>query len=187
WPCEILRENKGRDPKQRPKGKQAGVRNSLRARAHRTPLPSILLANVQSLENKLDDLRARVKFQRDIRDCNLLCFTETWLNPAVQTSVVMKCLERLQDKGADSGRKQERNYQTPVINESPVERVGSFRYLGVHITQDLSWFCHINTVVKKAWQSLYHLRCLRYFRLPSKVLRNFYSCTIESILMGNSN
>ncbi|KAK3547396.1 hypothetical protein QTP86_018891 [Hemibagrus guttatus] len=33
--------------------------------------------------NKLHDLRARVKFQRDIRYCNLLCFTETWLNPAV--------------------------------------------------------------------------------------------------------
>ncbi|KAK3514234.1 hypothetical protein QTP70_010408 [Hemibagrus guttatus] len=68
--------------------------------------------------------------------------------------------------------KQERNYQTPVINESPVERVDGFRYLGVHITQDLSWSCHINTVVKKAWQCLYHLRRLRYFRLPSKVLRN---------------
>ncbi|MCI4385731.1 hypothetical protein PGIGA_G00054000 [Pangasianodon gigas] len=39
--------------------------------------------NVQSLEKKLEDLRARVKFQRDIRDCSLLCFTETWLNPAV--------------------------------------------------------------------------------------------------------
>ncbi|KAL0196889.1 hypothetical protein M9458_005429, partial [Cirrhinus mrigala] len=26
---------------------------------------------------------------------------------------------------------------------------------------------------------------LRDFRLPSKVLRNFYSCTIESILTGN--
>ncbi|KAK3526575.1 hypothetical protein QTP70_030713 [Hemibagrus guttatus] len=65
-------------------GKRAGVRNRLRARAHRTPLPSILLANVQSLENKFDDLRARVdKCQRYIRDCNLLCFTETWLNPAV--------------------------------------------------------------------------------------------------------
>ncbi|KAK3550105.1 hypothetical protein QTP86_020668, partial [Hemibagrus guttatus] len=63
--------------------------------------------------------------------------------------------------------KQERNYQTPVI-ESPVERVDSFRYLGVHITQDLSWSCHINTVVKKAWQRLYHLRHLRDFRLPSK-------------------
>ncbi|KAI5616883.1 gastrula zinc finger protein XlCGF28.1-like [Silurus asotus] len=83
WPREILRENKGRDPYRRPRGKRAGVRNRLRARAHRAPLPSILLANVQSLENKLDDLRARVKFQRDIWDCNLLCFTETWLNPAV--------------------------------------------------------------------------------------------------------
>ncbi|KAK3556353.1 hypothetical protein QTP70_007091 [Hemibagrus guttatus] len=72
-----------------------------------------------------------------------------------------------------------------MINESPVERVDSFRYLSVHITQELSWFCNINTMVKKARQRLYHLRRLRDFRLPSKVLRNFYSCTIESILMGN--
>ncbi|KAK3569841.1 hypothetical protein QTP86_005854 [Hemibagrus guttatus] len=86
----------------------------------------------------------------------------------------------------DDGKK-ERNYQTPVINKSPVVRVDSFRYLGVNITQDLSWSCNINTVVKKAQQRLYHLRCLRDFRLPSKVLRNFYSCTIESILMGNNN
>ncbi|KAK3556092.1 hypothetical protein QTP70_005252 [Hemibagrus guttatus] len=85
----------------------------------------------------------------------------------------------------DFSTKQQRNYQTPVINERAVERVDSFRYLGVHITQDLSWSCHINTVVKKALQSLYHLRRLRDFTLPSKVLRNFYSCTIESILMGN--
>ncbi|KAK3511606.1 hypothetical protein QTP70_011542 [Hemibagrus guttatus] len=68
----------------------------------------------------------------------------------------------------DFSTKQERNYQTPVINESPVERVDSFRYLGVHITQDLSWSCHIDTMVKKARQHLYHLRRLRDFRLPSK-------------------
>ncbi|KAK3568316.1 hypothetical protein QTP86_003925 [Hemibagrus guttatus] len=85
----------------------------------------------------------------------------------------------------DFSTKQERNYQTPVINESPVERVDSFRYLSVHLTQDLSWSCHINTVVKKSRQHPYNLRHLRDFRLPSKVLRNFYSCTIESILMGN--
>ncbi|KAK1794070.1 hypothetical protein P4O66_010976, partial [Electrophorus voltai] len=29
------------------------------------------------------------------------------------------------------------------------------------------------------------VECLRDFRLPSKVLRNFYTCTIESILTGN--
>ena len=43
------------------------------------PLPSILLDNVQSLVNKVDEIRARVAFQRDIRDCNILCFTETRL------------------------------------------------------------------------------------------------------------
>ncbi|KAK3507146.1 hypothetical protein QTP70_008620 [Hemibagrus guttatus] len=78
-----MRKNKGRDPKRRPRGIRAVVRNRLRARAHHTPLPSIQLANIQSLDNELDDLRARVKFQRDIRDCNLLCFTETLVNPAV--------------------------------------------------------------------------------------------------------
>ncbi len=63
--------------------RRAGIRNRLRERAHSPPLPSILLANVQSLENKMDDLRARISFQRDIRDCNILCLTETWLTPSV--------------------------------------------------------------------------------------------------------
>ncbi|KAK1806304.1 hypothetical protein P4O66_000179 [Electrophorus voltai] len=71
------------------------------------------------------------------------------------------------------------------INGSTVERVDSFRYLGVHISQVLSWSRHTNSLAKKARQRLYHLRCLRDFRLPSKVLRNFYTCTIESILTGN--
>ncbi|KAI5620514.1 gastrula zinc finger protein XlCGF28.1-like [Silurus asotus] len=110
WPREILRENKGRDPYRRLRGKRAGVRNRLRARAHRAPLPSILLANVQSLENKLDDLRARVKFQRDIRDCNLLCFTETWLNPAVPDHAIQPAeffsvyrMDRTLDSGKSRG------------------------------------------------------------------------------------
>jgi hypothetical protein len=40
----------------------------------------MLLLNVQSLDNKEDELRARISFQRDIRECNILCFTETWLS-----------------------------------------------------------------------------------------------------------
>ncbi len=90
WPLEILRStevNDGRlnNPRRRRKhrGRRAGIRNRLRKRAHSPPLPSILLANVRSLENKMDDLRARISFQRDIRDCNILCLTETWLTPTV--------------------------------------------------------------------------------------------------------
>ena len=43
------------------------------------PLPSILLANVQSLVNNVNKIRARVAFQRDIWNCNILSFTETRL------------------------------------------------------------------------------------------------------------
>ncbi len=95
WPLEILRStevDKGRlnNTRRRKKhrGKRAGIRNRLRKRAYSPPLPSILLANVQSLENKMDDLRARISFQRDIRDWNILCLTETWLTPTVPDTAV---------------------------------------------------------------------------------------------------
>ncbi|KAI5100996.1 gastrula zinc finger protein XlCGF28.1-like [Silurus meridionalis] len=71
---------------------------------------SILLANVQSLENKVNDLRARIKFQRDILDCNLLCFTETWLNPAVPDHAIQPAeffsfhlMDRTLESGKSSG------------------------------------------------------------------------------------
>ncbi len=68
--------------------KKRWIRNRLRKRAHSPPLPSLLLANVQSLDNKMDDLRARISFQRDIRDCNIICLTETWLTPSVPDTAV---------------------------------------------------------------------------------------------------
>ncbi len=95
WPLEILRNNvlnndhlNNRRRRRKHRGRRAEIRNRLRKRAHSPPLPSILLANVQSLENKLDDLRARISFQRDIRDCNILCLTETWLTPMVPDTAV---------------------------------------------------------------------------------------------------
>ncbi len=36
----------------------------------------------------MDDLRARISFQWDIRDCNILCLTETWLTPSVPDMAV---------------------------------------------------------------------------------------------------
>ena len=49
---------------------------------------SILLVNVQALDNKLDNLHASISFQQDIRNCNVLWFTETWLNPGIPDSAI---------------------------------------------------------------------------------------------------
>ncbi len=158
WPLEILQnaeENNGhRRRNKKHRGKRAGIRNRLRKWAQSPPLPSILLANVQSLENKIDDLRASISFQWDIRDCNIICLTETWLTPSVPDTAV-----------------------TPSN-----KRVSSFKYLGVNISEDLTWTTYIQTHVKKARQRLYHLRQLRKFRVSPTILKTFYSGTIESVL-----
>ncbi|KAK1794450.1 hypothetical protein P4O66_011319, partial [Electrophorus voltai] len=67
----------------------------------------------------------------------------------------------------DCSKKQERHYQPVRISGTTVERVDSFKYFGVHISQDFSWSCHTSSLAKKARQCLYHLRCLRDFR-PSR-------------------
>ncbi len=78
--------------------------------------------------------------------------------------------------------RQQRPYTPLMINGTPVERVSSFKYLGVNISEDLTWTTHIQTQVKKARQRLYHLRQLRKFRVSPAILKTFYSGAIESVL-----
>ena len=63
-----------------------------------------------------------------------------------------------------------------------MEKVESFKFLCVHITDELKWSTHTDSVVKKAQQCLFNLRRLKKCGLSSKTLTNFYRCTIESIL-----
>ncbi len=69
-----------------------------------------------------------------------------------------------------------------MISGTPVERVSSFKYLGVNISEDLTWTTHIQTQIKKARQRLYHLRQLRKFRVSPAILKTLYSGAIESVL-----
>jgi hypothetical protein len=65
-----------------------------------------------------------------------------------------------------------------------VEKVESFKFLGVHITDKLKWSTQTDSVVKKVQQRLFNLRRLKKFGLSPKTLTNFYRYTIESILSG---
>ncbi len=80
----------------------------------------------------------------------------------------------------DFRKRQQRPYTPLMISGTPVERVSSFKYLGVNISEDLTWTTHIQ--VKKARQRLYHLRQLRKFRVSPAILKTFYSEAIESVL-----
>ncbi len=82
----------------------------------------------------------------------------------------------------DFRKRQQQPYTPLMISGTPVERVSSFKYLGVNISEDLTWTAHIQTQVKKARQRLYHLRQLRKFRVSPAILKTFYSGAIESVL-----
>jgi hypothetical protein len=57
-----------------------------------------------------------------------------------------------------------------------VEKVKSFKFLRVNITDNLKW--------STPQQRLFNLRRLKKFVLAPKTLTNFYRCTTESILLG---
>ncbi len=64
-------------------------------------------------------------------------------------------------------------------------RVRSFEYLGVNISEDLTWTTLIQTPVwfNKARQILYHLRQLRKFRVSPAILKMLTQCI--SVWYGN--
>ncbi len=92
--------------------------------------------------------------------------------------------EREQNQRADRGLQEETAapYTPLMISGTPVERVSSFKYLGVNISEDLTWTAHIQIQDTKARKRLYHLRQLRKFRVSPAILKTFYSGAIESVM-----
>ncbi len=62
------------------RGKRASVLVKLRERGFRTAMPSINLANLRSLPNKMDKLLLFSQTNEDFSNSAALCFTETLLN-----------------------------------------------------------------------------------------------------------
>uniref|UniRef100_A0A3P9JKF7 Reverse transcriptase domain-containing protein n=1 Tax=Oryzias latipes TaxID=8090 RepID=A0A3P9JKF7_ORYLA len=68
------------------------------------------------------------------------------------------------------------------INGERVERVHTFRFLGVVLSNNISWTENITEVIKKAQQRLHFLRVLRKHNLDPSLLTTFYRTSIESLL-----
>lgn len=55
----------------------------------RSPLvPSVFLANIRFVVQKMDDLELRIATDNFVRDCCLLILIETWLHPAIPDNTV---------------------------------------------------------------------------------------------------
>jgi len=80
----------------------------LRKRRFRPYLPSIMMGNVQSLVNKMDELTSLTRSKSVFREGSVMCFTETWLHDNVPDTIVSLAgfqLVRADSSCKESGKK----------------------------------------------------------------------------------
>lgn len=68
------------------------------------------------------------------------------------------------------------------IHSDCIQRVTSFKLLGVHITDNLHWDCHVDAICSKAASRLYFLKQLKRSGLSPRDLLYFYTTTTRPIL-----
>ncbi|KAK0143181.1 hypothetical protein N1851_018704 [Merluccius polli] len=98
---------KSENSKARKRGRKGGIRERIKRQPYRQPLPSVMLGNVQSLRNKVDELRACSQYLSDYRQSCLICLTESWLTEAdPDSSIDLEgfTLVRM-DRNQNSGKK----------------------------------------------------------------------------------
>lgn len=69
--------------------------------------------------------------------------------------------------------------QPLTLNDNQVERVNTYKVVGVTVSKDLSWNEHIGNVMSKANTKLYFLKILRRSGVDSKDMLNFYKSVIR--------
>ena len=63
-----------------------------------------------------------------------------------------------------------------------MERVDNYKYLGMTLTNTVTWAEHISMLIRKCQQRMYFLRKLNRFGVSNKILHMFYRSTVESII-----
>ena len=84
----LLNLNLPNEMKRRKRGKAGGVRKRLKSRKFKPYLPSIIMGNVQSLNNKMDELHGYARYMHEFKHISLMSFTETWLNETITDDCV---------------------------------------------------------------------------------------------------
>ncbi len=70
------------------RGRRGGVRQRLRRRRNRPPLPCMILSNVRSLRSKIDELRTNTRVCCKYRESSVMVLTETWLHRDIPDSLI---------------------------------------------------------------------------------------------------
>ena len=68
-----------------------------------------------------------------------------------------------------------------VINGKAIEVVSTAKFLGLNISSDLRWNCHVAEISKKVASRLYFLKQLKTANIPAKDFLIFYLTCIRLV------
>ena len=67
-----------------------------------------------------------------------------------------------------------------MIDDYAIERVNSFKLLGLHVNNTLKWNTHVDEIIKKENKRLFYLRECRRPNLPAKIGLTCYETKIRT-------
>ncbi len=68
------------------------------------------------------------------------------------------------------------------IGSHVIEQVKTYKSLGVIMSSDLKWNCHVDYIIKKASKKLYSLRVLRRAGVEKDNILKVYLTTVQPVL-----
>ena len=79
----------------------------------------------------------------------------------------------------DIVRQESSGFCPVLINDKAIDVVANVKLLGLNITNDLKWNCHVSEIIRKVSTRLYFLKQLRRANVPTKELLTFYVTCIR--------
>jgi hypothetical protein len=131
---------------------------------------TIKFANGTTVIGLITDMTA---YREEVRDMAVWCQDNNFSLNVIKTKVIIV-----------DYRKRRAEHAPILVDGAVVEQVESFKFLGVHINNKLSWSKHTKTVMKKARQCLFPLRRLKRCCMGPQILKELYFCKIEGMLTG---
>ena len=75
------------------------------------------------------------------------------------------------------------SFDSVVVDGIPIDLDASAKTLGLNISYDLKWHCHIDSIIKKAKKRLYSLSQLMRLGLSTRELVQFFCTSISPIIV----
>ena len=105
------------------------------------------ISNIQNAVDELSEMSNRNKFQLNGRKCKEIRISFARCQP---------------------------QFEPVYINDIEIEVVKTVKLLGLNISSDLKWNCHVSEIVKKASTRLYFIKQLKRAKIAEKELIIFY-------------